>query len=59
MCIKFFLEVAKEYFDSIYSDGLYDEDDDTEGKIDEEDCYCNVNSVYRVFLSVLNHNKVD
>ena len=68
MCIKYFFEVAKEYFDSIYSQGFYDDDDhDTaENGINENDnevCYCTACSVYRVFSTNLNkyldHNKGD
>ena len=72
--IKLFFEISKEFFDSIYSQGLDYEDenndisenlDEEKGLEDEEElCYCNACSVSRVFLSFissefLNHNKVD
>jgi hypothetical protein len=69
MSIKMLFEISKEFFDSIYSQGIDFEDDnvdinektDQENDIeyDEEVCYCNICCVYRTFLSVLNHNKVD
>ena len=69
MNIKLFFEISKEFFDSIYSQGIDFEDDnnDINEKIDEEkgmendeeECYCNACCVYRTILSVLKHNKVD
>jgi hypothetical protein len=65
MNIKLFLEISKEFFDSIYSQGIDYEDsceesaDEEKGEQendDEELCYCNGCYISRQFLSFISSN---
>lgn len=61
MDIKLFFEITGEFFDNIYSSGLYNDDEKNNEKKDIENClnsnqdlcYCNVCTIYRELSSFI------